>query len=228
MFSILLVSPLQVPWLISLHLWGVTLVFSLDLFPLSNCRISLLNTRRHWAVSTPEHLGESLGCVCASGKTQMGSPLTPSFVEIHGTPLSETEAKKLNVFDFCLALVFVLQLWASYAGYRAIHKTPEFSNFIVFHYFMYMNALLGIQVGQKKASGCLELELQVDASHRVGAGNQTYIFWKNRQCSYLLNHLSITPKFGICKNQKKKQRTTSMLDLIFFFLPRGSQSSDIL
>ena len=37
--------------------------------------------------------------------------------------------------------------------------------------------------GQKKAWDSLELELQMLVSCHVGAGNQTWILWKNSQCS---------------------------------------------
>lgn len=38
----------------------------------------------------------------------------------------------------------------------------------------------------------LELELQLVVSHHVEAGNQTWKFPQEQQCSYLLSHLSWT------------------------------------
>jgi hypothetical protein len=36
----------------------------------------------------------------------------------------------------------------------------------------------------------LGLELEVIVSHHLGAGNETWVFWKNSQCFSLLSQLS--------------------------------------
>jgi hypothetical protein len=41
----------------------------------------------------------------------------------------------------------------------------------------------GAHEDQKRASDPLELELQTVVSHHVGSRNQTWVLWRNGQCS---------------------------------------------
>jgi hypothetical protein len=46
--------------------------------------------------------------------------------------------------------------------------------------------------GEKIASDPLKLDFKMIVSHCVGAGNQTQVLWKSRQCLYLLRHFPVS------------------------------------